>query len=167
MRKPAKVSVSLCVAAVALAAAALTGPPKGSVEWHKREYLAARKHLDGQTFVDQCKRCFGIDRSVMNPGELMPRRLKAFAATESHHKALVDMGYLSECRIFVKGGNVEAVVRTFHNEKNCRPLVQVEAVTGMETNCIRISAPVREISTVSNLVRRIEQRLLRESGRPD
>jgi len=161
MRKPVKVSVGLCVAAVALAAAALTGPPTGSVQWHKREYLAARKQLDGETFVDQCKRCFSINQSVMHPGEL----LQAFAEKESHHKALVHMGYLSECRIFVKDGSVEAVVRTFHNERHCHPLVEVEEVTG--ENCIRISAPVREILTVSNLVRRIEERLLLASGKAE
>jgi len=161
MRKPVKVSVSLCVAAVALAAAALTGPPKGTVEWHKREYLAAQKHLDGETFVDQCKRCFSINQSVMDLGELTPRRLKAFAAKESRHKALVDMGYLSECCIFVKDGNVEAVVRAFQNENNCHPFVR----GGGQTNCVRIWVPVGEILTVSNLIRRIEERLLRESGK--
>src|SRR6185503_17155215 len=100
MRKPVKVSMSLCVAAMALAAAALTGPPKGSVEWHKREYSKAR---DGSYLRVTLRKVF-VRRRV--PDQERIDRVKR------HYAALINLGYLREQVFYVSNRLAEHVVDT-------------------------------------------------------
>lgn len=73
-------------------------------------------------------------------------------------------------------GSGQIVARTKTRSNDCAIALYIGAygsafishpLVRAETACVRISAPIGEISIVSNLVRRIEERLLRESGRPE
>jgi hypothetical protein len=87
MRKSAKVSVSVCVAVLAVMAAACTGPPKGSVEWHKQEYLSARTREYNQEFH-----------------------------TKRHRRALIELGYLEQREFTVSNVPPAEIAKALHNE---------------------------------------------------
>ena len=103
MRKGLRVSVSLCVAVLAVTAAALTGPPKGSVEWHKREYFKARKGSKVVLLLEAVRSGF-----TANPAG-QPTDLERINV---HLEALVKLGYLEERAFFVSNRPPADVVGT-------------------------------------------------------
>jgi hypothetical protein len=106
------------VAAVVVGAVAfvLSQPKKGSVEWHKSEYLAAANRLAENRFYDRLKRTF-YRAAGKTPGKPQTPRVETRNAVriEEHRKALVQLGYLVENQFALKYRAVDQIKGAFAN----------------------------------------------------
>jgi hypothetical protein len=82
----------LVVAVVGVVAFVFSGPKKGSVEWHKREYLKAR---DGRGFANRTQQLWSKIRGQS------PDFQGIIARTRFHENALIQLGYLEAWKFIV------------------------------------------------------------------
>ena len=88
----------LIVSVIGIAAFFFSQPKKGTVEWHKSEYLAASGGAVRPNLVKSTLGWFvGLDQSVLQNEE----RERVAQKAESHRAALVKLGYLSERRFAI------------------------------------------------------------------
>lgn len=80
-------------------------PRKGSVAWHKKEYLAAVKTLFRIRSTDRLRKRMGLPKESIDATQ--SRRLK-FGLTE-HQRTLLESGYLIERRFVISNRPVSVV----------------------------------------------------------
>jgi hypothetical protein len=83
----------LTVAVIGVVAFYLSQPKKGTVEWHKREYVDAWKRVNEQTLADKAKQF--LNRIA---GRKVARRAwtRDNERVQSHRAALLTLGYLEQ-----------------------------------------------------------------------
>jgi hypothetical protein len=100
--------------ALGFALSGLLGPKKGSIEWHKREYLASLDRLDRlyeRRFVDRVK-SIGRDESLGSGVHPKTAAWKAAVSeVDEHRNALVRLGYLEARDFRLTNGVAESVVK--------------------------------------------------------
>lgn len=75
--------------------------PKGTVEWHKREYLAAMDRAAKRTWLDKLRPAYAwITQTKADPGD---RRVALFEKLKKHENHLVALGFLQAKEIPHKG----------------------------------------------------------------
>jgi hypothetical protein len=93
MRK--RIAIGLLGAVViGMVAFFLSQPTKGSVEWHKREYLDAWKRLNEQTLTDKVKHFLNRIAGRKVTRQVWPR--EDHERVQSHRAALLTLGYLDQ-----------------------------------------------------------------------
>jgi hypothetical protein len=92
------------VVAIGAAVFFLLQPKKGSLEWHKQQYLAAANRLAENRFYDRLRRTF---YPATGKGTRAERR--DATRMEEHRKALVELGYLVEQQFALKYRAVDQV----------------------------------------------------------
>lgn len=154
MRKRAKVSVSLCIAALAVTAAALTGPPKGTVEWHKREYVRARNGSQVVGVFQEVRKTI-TGRSASQPLDI--ERIR------THLTALVKLGYLEERMFCVSNRPPEDVIDTLlHTLSIPNELSDFGGMSDIGTNSITVIGLRENMFKWEKLIREAD---LPESGK--
>jgi hypothetical protein len=96
---------------IGVAAYILSQPRKGTVEWHKANYMKCFNRMWGNTLWEKTQR---VARRVVG---LPPPQPDPQAANEalSHLSALVELGYLSERRYAITNRSLNDVLsRTLH-----------------------------------------------------
>ena len=100
-----RIVIGLLAVAVIFAEAIIgLQPKKGSVEWHKREYLIAANRLAENRFIDRVRRAF----SKTTKGPALKERENA-AKIEEHRKALARAGLVVERQFALKYRTVDQV----------------------------------------------------------
>jgi len=111
---PSRVVIAVAAAVLIVIAFFLSQPRRGSIEWHRREYLAAANRLAENRFVDRLKRA--LYRTMgKTPGKPQTARVETANAVriEEHRKALVQLGYLVENQFALKYRAVDQIKGPF------------------------------------------------------
>jgi hypothetical protein len=75
-------------------------PKKGTVEWHKREYLEVRDQLLGRTWKDAARRFCARVTNASIFQQKRESRTALWAIFHRHEKALIDLGFLEKRTLF-------------------------------------------------------------------
>ncbi len=161
---------AVAIVAVGVLALVVSEPKKGSVEWHKKEYLAAWKRINGITWHD------GMDRYwakitgtplktkrelVMVSGPTLPYS----EALLLHHEALIRLGYLVEERFEVSNTGKKVAEKAYRLAKEAIPRDRMECTQILSWDRIRgitIIAPRQDMATWEKVLREAG---VTESGR--
>lgn len=147
MRKRVGIAV-IAVVILGLFLYVLSQPKKGSVEWHKRAYLAAWKRLNLDDWRSRFAR-FLNDKASLKPDSLYPSESERGLLTEkiaSHRRALVRLRYLTEKVIVVSDAPDDSLVQSMPEwpEKDS-PFLDFEFISDKGTNGVLITGPVTSI----------------------
>jgi hypothetical protein len=136
------------IVVLGLVAFVLSGPRKGSVEYHKKAYLQLR---EGSKFRNTLRLAWSkIDRRAAEPSQERIERMGR------HHAALWSLGYLDE-KVFLVSNREPAAVadalwltlgRAFTNDT--LPLV---AISDIGTNSVTVEGPREEMFKWEMLIR--------------
>jgi hypothetical protein len=133
-------------------------PKKGSVEWHKREYLAAMNHWMGRSLGDRVKqlsaKVFGVPGPELGRGR--------WSKVEFHRKALIEVGYLEE-RTFRLSNAVPkrvfaVVMKAAENviPEERRGLVTIMSGGNRPTSPVAIICPRQDTAKWEELIRKAD-----------
>jgi type II secretory pathway component GspD/PulD (secretin) len=122
----------LAIAVIGVVAFVVSRPGKGTLEWHKKEYLAASNRLAENRFRDRLRRIYYAVTQKAGASKLPIIRGKSNLRTaternmlklEQHRKALVEHGYLNERHFALKYQPVDLMKINLANTLLNRPNV--------------------------------------------
>jgi len=151
----------LAVLVIGVVAFFVLQPRKGSVEWHKKEYLAAKNRLEGHTWFSPIyeRYCKSRPFRVVNDIEAHALRERMRVA----QRALVDLGYLSERTFTVSNhSSMEIGSRVISASWKIVPRDRQELTAffwdeeGPVTNRLVITAPVGDMRLYEEFVKRAD-----------
>jgi type II secretory pathway component GspD/PulD (secretin) len=143
------------IVAIAVLVSFMSQPKKGTVEWHKKEYLAAKDRATGSTWRDRIKRVYHKITKTTPPSERWGLKQQKNAETmSSNFTALLRMGYLTK-RTFIlsnrHGYDLEDTVRkSFDFGRNA--FIWTESTT----NALIIAAPSAVMPHLEDFVRKMD-----------
>jgi len=145
----------LAVVVIGVVVFLLSQPNRGSVEWHKREYLAARDRATGSTWRDRVKRVYHNIRKTAPPPESWGlQQQKNAEKMSSNFTALLRIGYLTKRRFVLNnqlGSEVENAIRkAFDCGRNA--FVRIESTT----NVVLIAAPTAIMPQLEEFVQKTD-----------
>jgi hypothetical protein len=95
--------VIVVVAGIGITAYKLSQPKKGTIEWHKKEYLSAFK----QPWTKQAQNLWN---RVRGKPQSVSYTLGQFARAEGHQRALITLGYLEEREFVISNRTINDVI---------------------------------------------------------
>jgi hypothetical protein len=146
------VIVALAVLVIGVLAFVLSQPRKGSVEWHKREYLRAIDLDYGESVIAKVRR-------------FLPRSKTGDRANmKLHERSLIAAGFLEQREIAITNTMevASAVLEKLNPPKNVDPFTFASLITRDQREMIVITALPTNIDKCEELVRKAD---LPESGK--
>ncbi|MCI0745366.1 MAG: hypothetical protein L0Y58_08180 [Verrucomicrobia subdivision 3 bacterium] len=153
MRKRILIGLLLIVAiGIATWLLSLSGPKRGTVEWHKREYLAAWNAVTQREGSPRFLRWLREKTHTTEAAELLFRKMA------SNRVALVKLGYLLERRFAVRSGQGFDVSRKVLNAWAMSNDEMVKSFNWMQvyTNSIVVTAPTEWMAQWEELIRKAD-----------
>jgi hypothetical protein len=133
----------------------LSQPRKGSLEWHKREYLRAWKRVTGSTLRDRIQ--YVYFSSTKKPEKVwgQPKDLEKFFTNQA---VLVQLGYLEARQFTVTNLPARDLTERFFGEfaENQLDFVDVEYSKRPESNDMIVIAPRTFMPTVEEWIRKMD-----------
>jgi hypothetical protein len=137
------------IVAIAMGARLLSQPKKGSVEWHKREYL--RAHAMPSTWR-------GV-RYFVQPGFAQPEYWNQRARRiHFHRQALLESGYLTEREFVVSNRPAQDVAEALLGSVELRKDYPFVCPMWIETNVVAVIARPGEMDKVGKWIREADVR---------
>jgi hypothetical protein len=151
-----RITISLLIVlAIGGAAFLFRQPKEGSIEWHKRKYLAAEDKMRGRTWFTPVANAYhkvtGTVRSlpVRDAGEMQ----LLHSERENHRTALVELGYLVQRTFLVS--NSPAVVGNRVIRSPGVPGGRYSLIT-VSSDDIKITAPPADMPKWERLIRQMD-----------
>lgn len=144
----------LAIVVIGVVAFVVSQPKKGSVEWHKKEYLAAWKELHGETWGEQIKEiAYDITGHRFRPRKLTSaERGRLDKQAESNRVALVRLGYLGKRKFILTNCTPQAVFKSASASEMRGPFVTV----WYAENELGVAAPSDVIIKWEEIVRKLD-----------
>jgi len=142
---------------------ALSQPKRGSVEWHKREYVDARMRLAGykRSVADHLRR--GYARITGSPprGLAFDEEVTLRKKVLNHEAALLEMGFLAKREVTGAEWNSINVVRRLNSKegiaRHASGRFKGADISSEETNVfIELTAPSNDLPTWERLIRKAD-----------
>lgn len=106
------VTFSFVIALILVPLFFVSGPKKGTVEWHKAKYMKAYERIHGTTVPEEIENTAkGLIGIATPEASRAKRQLNAENEAESHLSALVALGYLVERRYVITNRSLNDVLR--------------------------------------------------------
>lgn len=135
-------------------------PKKGSVEWHKREYLAAWDRIEEKTWSDRVRRVY---QRVMNVPEGTSRSASdkfhlAAESADQHLAALVRLGYLKTIRVDVTNREISHVsgVAVYNGRTAAEVAREFIDIAAAGPRAIAITAPAKRLPEIEAAIRKAD-----------
>lgn len=154
----------LAIVVISVGAFVLTRPKEGSIEWHRRKYLAAWDRQHENTLVDRLKRKYhGVTRTTprMRTTVEFHEHLKAMQKNldeiREHREALVRLGYLIERQFVLSSRHTNNMATTVWKTLGRGPeVINGQAWMLSGTNLIFVSAPRNMMPKYEKLIYKLD-----------
>jgi hypothetical protein len=131
-----------------------TQPRKGTVEWHKREYLNSFERMTQNTWKQKLTRFY---RRVARRALPREDRRADYKAFDHHLTSLIGLGYLQKARVSLTNAAatnaLRARYRGRHADEAIRDFVNVSPVGPQE---VMIIAPPSELPAIEAAIRQVD-----------
>jgi len=132
----------------------LSQPKKGTVEWHKKEYLKAADRLAVNTWKYKLKRVYRRIAKRPPPGswdaDAYRSDVKVF---EQHQASLVRLGYLQEARVSLTAFSENAIPARYFGDEARRRFI---AVSRGGPHVVHIIAPPSDLPKIEAAIRHVD-----------
>jgi hypothetical protein len=133
----------------------LSQPKKGTVEWHKKEYLKAADRLAVNTWKHKLKRvAFRVTGRLLRDSWDADAYRSDVKAFEQHQASLVRLGYLQEGRVSLTNAFSEnAIPARYFGDEARRGFI---AVSREGPQVVHIIAPPSDLPKIEAAIRRVD-----------
>ena len=107
----------LILSAIGVLAYVFSGPKRGSVEWHKREYRNARMKLEGHTCFDRVRTAYAQITGSTVRDLADDDFMRLCEKTMVHERVLLDMGFLGRREVQVTPTNLMIVLQYLNSRE--------------------------------------------------
>jgi hypothetical protein len=149
MRKWVRIAAALVLVALALSV------PRSEIEIHKRKCQGAWNSLQGKSMTARLRRLY---RKVTGTTPKFSQSREDRAKLSNSQEALIELGFLTRARFVIKNMPAD-FEKAFYTERPQDAFVRVE---WHWNDNISIVAPRSEMLTMSNIVRKIDERIQQE-----
>ena len=132
----------------------LSQPKKGTVEWHKKEYLKAADRLAVNTWKHKLKRvAFRVTGRLLRDSWDADAYRSDVKAFEQHQASLVRLGYLQEARVSLTAFSENAIPARYFGDEARRRFI---AVSRGGPHVVHIIAPPSDLPKIEAAIRHVD-----------
>jgi len=144
----------------AIAVAILSGPRRGTVQWHKREFSTAMDRLEGNRSIDRLSRLWGKITGRPVTWEIGAEEGQALILKLDEHRiALIEHGYLIEQKVGTTNNAITVSMRCAMNQERMIPKEHREfawIADAAQTNWVTVIGRREDLPKWEEMIRKLD-----------